>query len=204
MLSETTSISEQKLIEQAHQRVPYAYARLAERIRGKVHSFVHQFIKNRQDAEEIVQDVLLKMDGIITQPSFRCETFFGLLKRMSYHMCIDALRKKRLMFNTDAGLDNIADDGTAEAVNDQALYDKMYDLIDKLPPVRKEIVQMALRSMTFRQIGLARGGKSAKDMSSQHSKAVQFMQKCAGGAAGRRKKICRHEDVNRCEAPYSL
>jgi hypothetical protein len=47
---------------------------------------------------------------------------------------------------------------------------------------------MVLRSMTFKQIGMARGGKSAKDMSSQHSKAVQFMQQCAGGAAGRRKK----------------
>lgn len=86
-----------------------AYEKLLEKYRGPVFSICLRMVRNRDDAEDLAQDVFIKIFNILDRynPSF---PFSSWLYRITSNLCIDFLRKnKRTVFSLDKPVDG--DDG---------------------------------------------------------------------------------------------
>jgi len=70
------------------------FAYLLERYSKQVFSLIVKIVGNREDAEELTQDVFVKAYGSL--PQFRRESSFPTwIYRIAYNMAISATRKKR-------------------------------------------------------------------------------------------------------------
>ena len=82
-----------------------AYEKLLEKYRGPVFSICLRMVRNRDDAEDLAQDVFIKIFNILDRynPSF---PFSSWLYRITSNLCIDFLRKnKRTIFSLDKPVD---------------------------------------------------------------------------------------------------
>ena len=71
------------------------FARLLERYSKQVFSLIVKIVGNREDAEELTQDVFVKAYGSLSQ--FRRESSLPTwLYRIAYNMAISATRKKKM------------------------------------------------------------------------------------------------------------
>ena len=71
-----------------------AFARLAEKYRKRIFGLGYGFFKNADDAEDFVQDVLIK--AYVSLASFRGESQFSTwLMRIAYNTAINSVKRKR-------------------------------------------------------------------------------------------------------------
>jgi RNA polymerase sigma-70 factor (ECF subfamily) len=71
-----------------------AFATLSEKYRKRVFSLGYSFFRNADDAEDFVQDVLVKM--YVSLSSFRGESKFSTwLMRIAYNTAINSVKRKR-------------------------------------------------------------------------------------------------------------
>ena len=71
------------------------FARLLERYSKQVFTLIVKIVGNREDAEELTQDVFVKVYGSLSQ--FRRESSFPTwIYRIAYNMAISATRKKKM------------------------------------------------------------------------------------------------------------
>ena len=71
------------------------FARLLERYGKQVFSLIVRIVGNREDAEELTQDVFVKVYGSLAQ--FRGESCFSTwIYRIAYNMAISAIRKIKM------------------------------------------------------------------------------------------------------------
>ncbi|MBD3179671.1 MAG: sigma-70 family RNA polymerase sigma factor [Candidatus Latescibacteria bacterium] len=89
-----------------------SYEKLLQKYRGPVFSICLRMVRNRDDAEDLAQDVFIKIFNILDRynPSF---PFSSWLYRITSNLCIDFLRKnKRTVFSMDNPVSG--DDGDFE------------------------------------------------------------------------------------------
>lgn len=82
-----------------------SYERLLEKYRAPVFSICMRMVRNRDDAEDLAQDVFIKIFNILDRynPSF---PFSSWLYRITSNLCIDFLRKnKRTVYSLDKPVD---------------------------------------------------------------------------------------------------
>jgi len=91
MPADRTSLSEQDLVAQLRSRDEVAFEALLARYQGKVYRLALSFTKNREDAEEILQDVFLSVYRKIA--SFDGRSAFGTwLYRIAVNAALMKLR----------------------------------------------------------------------------------------------------------------
>src|SRR5271169_3254994 len=87
-------LSEQELIETARRGDPEAFASLVEPWRRPLFGYIYRMVTLRQDAEDLLQDVLVRALQML--PSFRQEgRFKSWLFGIATHVCLDHLRGKQ-------------------------------------------------------------------------------------------------------------
>ncbi len=133
--------TEQQLISLLRDGSPFAFEKLFERYSQKLYRFSYSYLKSETEAEEIVQDVFLKLWE--NQSRLKNETSF---QSYLFTIAFNAIRK---YFNKKARteqyrvkiIESITDEiPTLETNADfEALVTKLESLIEKMPLRRKEI-----------------------------------------------------------------
>lgn len=111
------------------------FACLLDKYSRSVFNLIYRIVANREDAEELTQDVFLKVYRSVL--SFREDSAFSTwLYRIAYNTAISATRKKKYEFapienNT---LENIPDesvDNLFKQMHNQGRYELLYQSIDQ-------------------------------------------------------------------------
>lgn len=92
-----TTIDDQHYIEQILKGDTKAFAILINRYKDLVFSLTYRMIKNREEAEEVAQDIFLKIYKSLS--AFRGESKFSTwIYKVAYRTCLDHLRKNKNTF----------------------------------------------------------------------------------------------------------
>src|SRR4030088_686521 len=94
---------EAALIRRGQARDEMAFREIVERYQSKVFSIIHGILRNRNDAEDIAQQVFAKIYFFIGNFDFRSSLLTWIYK-ITVNECYDYLRKKRgrkLVFESD-------------------------------------------------------------------------------------------------------
>jgi len=94
------------------------YTHIVSRYKNLVYSIVLRMLKNEDDANEVAQDVFIKVYTSLA--SFKGESKFSTwIYKIAYHKCLDAIKKQKRSFDT-VSVDTVFDlsaDGFDSALN---------------------------------------------------------------------------------------
>jgi RNA polymerase sigma-70 factor, ECF subfamily len=140
------NLDEQDLIQSILDGNTQAFSMLLKRHQRPIHALIRQVVSNREDAEELTQDVFIK--------AFRkLDTFKGgsslstWLYRIAWNTAISEIRKKRLVYpefdeNQFANLPDETVDEILEKENDEAQLQRLERAIDLLNPEEKALITL--------------------------------------------------------------
>lgn len=123
-----------------------SYKVLVNRYKNKIFSYAFYMVKNRMDAEDISQEVLIRIWKNLGK--FKISAAGSWIMRTTHNLCIDYLRKeqlykKRSVFINDDFEDNIEDENKMNRPEVSALQkitnDKVKSAISKLPENLKSV-----------------------------------------------------------------
>jgi RNA polymerase sigma-70 factor (ECF subfamily) len=113
------------------------FTRLVADNQSMVFSLALRFLRNREVAEELAQDVFLQcfrqLDRIENE-AHAC----SWLRRTVCHRSIDELRKRR--FRPSIGLDDVPEPAAAGVMPDMLLRDRLRGLVEALPEKARMVV----------------------------------------------------------------
>jgi RNA polymerase sigma-70 factor (ECF subfamily) len=138
------------------------FAPLLERYGKQVFSLIVKMAGNREDAEELTQDVFLKVYRSLD--SFREESSFSTwLYRIAYNMAVSAARKKtnETLAIDEAMIENIADETDDDFSQEEihsARIEYLNVALDRLPPGEKAMILLFYRQgMSMEEIARITG-----------------------------------------------
>jgi len=144
------------LLERIKEGDENAFKALFDLYGRKVYQFVSNYVKNSADAEDITQNVFIK----IWQTRNRIDpsrSFKAFIFKVAYHITIDHIRSKAAnefvelsSLNDDAWTENAGADDLVIQRQLKSLYERA---IDQLPPKRREIFTLSRhQGLTNKQI----------------------------------------------------
>ena len=122
---------EAALVRRVQARDEMAFREIVERYQSKVFSIIYGILRNRNDAEDIAQQVFAKIYFSIKNFDFRSSLLTWIYK-ITVNECYDYLRKKRvrkLVYESDFSAEDSLRMETSDPATDQA------------PPVDKRLAQ---------------------------------------------------------------
>ena len=121
----------------------------AEELRKQLVGIAHKYMGNTDEAEDIAQDVMVKLWLMREQLTLPIK---GMASIVTRNLCIDTLRKKH---NT-IDISRLPDE--AEFSDDGEQIEQMLKVIDSLPSTQRTILRMRhLQGMEMREIALVLG-----------------------------------------------
>jgi RNA polymerase sigma-70 factor, ECF subfamily len=116
------STEEAALVRRVQAEDDLAFREIVERYQAKVFSIIYGILRNRNDAEDIAQQVFAKIFFSIKNFDFRSSLLTWIYK-ITVNECYDYLRKKRvrkLVYESDFSADDSQRMQTSEPATDQA------------------------------------------------------------------------------------
>jgi RNA polymerase sigma-70 factor (ECF subfamily) len=156
-----------------------AFEKLFRRYAQKLFVFSLSYLKNETEAEEMVQEVFLKVwdkrTALKNDTSFQSYLFtiaFNSIKKSFNRKARDNQYKLDLTDKLDAGQDSVDYEN-----NYQLVLDKLEKFIDEMPERRKEIfLQRKQKGKPVKQIA-EELGVSVKTIENQITEAMRFLKK---------------------------
>jgi RNA polymerase sigma-70 factor (ECF subfamily) len=155
------SLSDEELINLYAAGNNHAIETLIYRHKDKVYSCIYNLVKDRDNADDIFQDVFIKVIDKLKSGCYRHEDkFLNWIMRISYNLCMDKFRSKRHSFKfidiTDEESDNITcitDLYPETEIEKDQKINKIRKMIDRLPTEQREIVIMRhYADLSFKEI----------------------------------------------------
>ncbi len=138
-----------------------AFSTLLHRHKAKIYSSIYMFTKDRELADDLFQDVFIKIIDTLRKGKYNHEgKFLQWALRISYNMCVDQFRrsKRRTKVSATETFDIFdvleSDDPNREMsmIKDQT-YDRVRHLVDMLPSEQREVVILRhYADMSFKEI----------------------------------------------------
>ena len=122
------------------------FASLIERYSEPVFLLIHRIISNREDAEELTQDVFLKIYR--TLDTFKGESLFSTwLYRIAYNTAISATRKKKqdFLYVEEQTIENIPDEEIEHYFENEIDHSRLLALdeaLKRLSPEERGIISL--------------------------------------------------------------
>jgi RNA polymerase sigma-70 factor, ECF subfamily len=139
---------EKLLIQQAQNGNLKAFEALVKKVDGKIMSLAFQMLNNAQDAEDVYQDVFLKVYSSLKGFRFQSD-FYTWVYRIAVRCAID-YRKKRKPHQTAAsfqetasGQDSWVESGQGRpdrVLADEELKDRIRSVLDTLPLMQRTVL----------------------------------------------------------------
>ncbi len=138
-----------------------AFEVLLNRHREKIYTSIYLFVKDRDLAEDIFQDVFIKIIRTLRNGKYNHEgKFLQWAMRISYNMCVDHFRKNKKRtkvspsetFDIFDVLESQEDNEETNIIKSQ-LHKKVKELVDQLPEEQREVVILRhYADMSFKEI----------------------------------------------------
>lgn len=134
---------------------------LLNRHRNKIYTSIYLFVKDSDLAEDIFQDVFIKIIDTLRKGKYNHEgKFLQWAMRISYNMCVDHFRrsKRRTKVSASETFDifdvlETKDDNMETTIIKSEMHKKVRSLVDQLPPEQKEVVILRhYADMSFKEI----------------------------------------------------
>ena len=138
-----------------------AFEILLNRHRDKIYTSIYLFTKNTELAEDIFQDVFIKIIDTLRKGKYNHEgKFLQWAMRISYNMCVDNFRrsKRRTKVSPTETFDifdvlQSNDDNMETTIIKSQQHQKVRALVDKLPDEQREVVILRhYADMSFKEI----------------------------------------------------
>jgi RNA polymerase sigma factor (sigma-70 family) len=146
-----------------------AFQVILSRYKGKIYTQIYLFVRDRALAEDIFQEVFIKIINTLRQGKYNHEgKFVHWAMRIAYNMCVDHHRrhKRRHHIGQSSGSDefNIFDilkngeESAEQAIMRSETHTRLRALVDQLPDEQREVVILRhFADMSFKEIaGLTR------------------------------------------------
>lgn len=138
--------TEQELIQSILDGNTQAYSVVLKRFQRPIHSLVRQIVTNREDAEELTQDVFIK--AFRKLDSFKGGSSLSTwLYRIAWNTAVSATRKKRFIYPEfdENQFANLPDDSVDEVLskeNDEAQLLRLEKVLELLKPDEKALINL--------------------------------------------------------------
>lgn len=138
------------------------FSRIVEHYSQPVFLLIHRIVRSQEDAEELAQDVFLKI--FRTLKDFKGNSQFSTwLYRIAYNTAISATRKKRqeFLYIEEETINNIPDnavDDTFDKTINERQFQALHTAIGQLPPDERGIITLFyLEERTIEDIATVTG-----------------------------------------------
>jgi len=144
-----------------------------------LYSFIFGYVQNQQDAEDLTQEIFLKMWRNLKKFK-KGKSFKSWLFKIAKNTCFDFLRKKKgnLALNLE-NLDILADFAPSliEEVEKENLIEKIKKEIEKLPSKMQKVLDLYYNfGLNFREISEVLG-EPVNTIKSRHRRAIYRLKK---------------------------
>lgn len=138
-----------------------AFEILLNRHRERIYTSIYLFVKDRDLAEDIFQDVFIKIVKTIRNGKYNHEgKFLQWALRISYNMCVDNFRKskRKTKVNSTETFDifdvlESSDENMETTMIKSQLHKDVRKLVDSLPAEQREVVILRhYADMSFKEI----------------------------------------------------
>ncbi len=138
-----------------------AFEELLNRHQQKIYTSIYLFVKDQSLAEDIFQEVFIKIIDTLRKGKYNHEgKFLQWAMRISYNMCVDYFRRNKRRpqvsatetFNIFDVLQS-GDDNAEQSIIRNQTHEKVRQLVDALPPEQREVVILRhYADMSFKEI----------------------------------------------------
>jgi RNA polymerase sigma factor (sigma-70 family) len=157
----TTSLNDQQLIARYLEGNERAFQELLDRHQQKIFTSIYLFVKDQSLAEDIFQEVFIKIIATLRQGKYNHEgKFLQWAMRIAYNMCVDYFRrtKRRPKVSPTDTFDifdvlQSPDFNAEQHVVRSQTHERIRQLVDMLPPEQREVVILRhYADMSFKEI----------------------------------------------------
>ena len=154
-------LTDQELIKTYLSGHDKAFEILLKRHKDKIYTSIYLFVKDREKANDIFQDVFIKIVDTLRRGKYNHEgKFLQWAMRISYNMCVDNFRreKRRTKVSATETFDifdvlESKDENMETTMIKSQMHKKVRKLVDQLPPEQKEVVILRhYADMSFKEI----------------------------------------------------
>ncbi len=158
---QVTPLNDQQLIARYLDGDERAFEELLSRHKQKIYTSIYLFVKDKALAEDIFQEVFIKIIDTLRKGKYNHEgKFVQWAMRISYNMCVDHFRrnKRRPTVAPTETFDifdvlPLAEDNAEQGMIRSQTHDKIRKLVDMLPPEQREVVILRhYADMSFKEI----------------------------------------------------
>lgn len=158
---QVTQINDHQLIALYLEGNERAFKELLDRYQQKIYTSIYLFVKDETLAEDIFQEVFIKIINTLRSGKYNHEGKFGQwAMRISYNLCVDNFRrgKRRPHVHPNEQFDIFDVLHTHEPNAEQLImrsqtHDRIRQLVDMLPPEQREVVILRhYADMSFKEI----------------------------------------------------
>jgi len=154
-------LNDQELIARYVDGDEHSFEVLLNRYKAKIYTTIYLFVKDQALAEDIFQEVFIKIIDTLRRGKYNHEgKFVQWAMRISYNMCVDYHRrhKRRAHINPSDDFDifevlRLSDDGPDTQIMRSETHDRIRHLVDALPEEQREVVILRhYADMSFKEI----------------------------------------------------
>jgi len=155
------SLTDKELINGYLEGNEKAFEVLLTRHKNKIYTSIYLFVKDHDLAEDIFQEVFIKIIDTLRRGKYNHEgKFLQWAMRISYNLCVDYFRrsKRRTKVSPSETFDifdvlEVKDDNMETSIIKNQTYTAIRDLVDQLPPEQREVVILRhYADMSFKEI----------------------------------------------------
>jgi RNA polymerase sigma-70 factor (ECF subfamily) len=160
-VSQLSQRADRELINDYLEGSDKSFEVLLNRHREKIFTSIYLFTKDRDQAEDIFQDVFIKIIDTLRRGKYNHEgKFLQWALRISYNMCVDNFRRAKRKTKVSATetfdifdvLESKDDNMETRMIKNQT-NDKLRYLVDQLPEEQREVVILRhYADMSFKEI----------------------------------------------------
>ncbi len=138
-----------------------AFEVLLKRHKDKIYTSIYLFVKDTELAEDIFQEVFIKIVDTLRKEKYNNEgKFLQWAMRIAYNMCVDHFRRSKRMskISTNETFDifnvlECKDDHMENTIIKSQIHIKLREVIDQLPDEQREVVILRhYADMSFKEI----------------------------------------------------
>lgn len=138
-----------------------AFEVLLNRHKEKIYTSIYLFVKDTELAEDIFQEVFIKIIDTLRKDKYNNEgKFLQWAMRIAYNMCVDHFRRAKRMTkisNTESfdifSILECKDDHMENSIIKSQIHTKLRALVDQLPDEQREVVILRhYADMSFKEI----------------------------------------------------
>ena len=156
-----TQLNDQELIGLYLKGNERAFEELLGRYKEKIFTSIYLFVKDTAKAEDIFQEVFIKIIKTLREGKYNHEGKFGpWAMRISYNLCVDYFRRGKRHSKVQATdtfdiFDVLSSDelNVEQKMMRSQTHNKVRELVDMLPPEQREVVILRhYADMSFKEI----------------------------------------------------